>query len=124
VLLVDDHAMVRQGLRAILEGYPDIAVVGDVSEATEASAAVHLVHPHVVIMDINMPGKNGIEATSDIKAQYPDIQIIGLSVNAGNENQKAMLNAGAALLLTKEAAVEQLHDAIHQVVKMEKVVRS
>jgi DNA-binding NarL/FixJ family response regulator len=71
-----------------------------------------------------MPGKNGIEATSDIKAQYPDIQIIGLSVNAGNENQKAMLNAGAALLLTKEAAVEQLHDAIHQVVKMEKVVRS
>jgi CheY-like chemotaxis protein len=121
VLLVDDHAMVRQGLRAILEGYPDIAVVGDVSEATEASAAVNLVHPHVVIMDINMPGKNGIQATSDMKAQYPDIQIIGLTVNAGKENQEAMLNAGAAMLLTKEAAVEQLHDAIQQVVENSKM---
>ena len=121
VLLVDDHAMVRQGLRAILEGYPDIAVVGNVSEATEATAAINLVRPHVVIMDINMPGKNGIEATSDMKAQYPDIQIIGLTVSAGMENQEAMLKAGAAMLLTKEAVVEQLHDAIQQVVKREKV---
>ncbi len=121
VLLIDDHAMVRQGLRAILEAYLDIAVVGDVSEATEATAAVALLHPHVIIMDINMPGKSGIEATIDMKAQYPHIQIIGLSVNAGKENQEAMLQAGAAMLLTKEAAVEQLHDAIQQVVKMEKV---
>jgi CheY-like chemotaxis protein len=124
VLLVDDHAMVRQGLRAILEGYPGITVVGDLSEAAEATAAIDLVRPHVVIMDINMPGKNGIEATSEIKAHYPDIHIIGLSVNAGRESQKEMLKAGAAMLLTKAAAVEQLHDAIQQVVKRGKAASS
>jgi DNA-binding NarL/FixJ family response regulator len=72
-------------------------------------------------MDINMPGKNGIEATSEMKVHYPDIQIIGLSVNAGKKNQEAMRHAGAAMLLTKEAAVEQLHDAIQQVVNMDRV---
>lgn len=117
VLLVDDHAMVRQGLRAILETYADVHVVGDASDGMEALTAVDHLHPRVILMDINMPKKNGIEVTAEIKARHPHIPIIGLSVNAGQENQEAMLKAGASMLLTKEAAVDQLYSAIQQVVK-------
>jgi PAS domain S-box-containing protein len=112
VLLVDDHAMVRQGLRTVLDGYPDLEVVGEAWNGEEAVAAVERHRPALVVMDINMPKKNGIEATADIKSRYPHIHVIGLSVNAGGENQAAMLQAGAALLLTKEAAVDQLYEAI------------
>ena len=72
--------------------------------------------PAAVVMDINMPNMDGIEATTRIKARYPEIQVIGLSVNAGHENQEAMRKAGASILLTKEAAVEQLYGTIHDVV--------
>jgi len=104
--------MVRQGLRTVLDGYTDLEVVGEAWNGEEAVAAVELHRPALVVMDINMPKKNGIEATADIKSRYPHIHVIGLSVNAGGENQAAMLQAGAALLLTKEAAVDQLYEAI------------
>jgi DNA-binding NarL/FixJ family response regulator len=68
-------------------------------------------------MDINMPKKNGIEATTEIKARYPEITVIGLSVNSGKDNESAMLNAGAATLLNKESAVEHLYNTIRQAVK-------
>jgi CheY-like chemotaxis protein len=121
VLLVDDHAMVRQGLRAILETYADVQIVGDASDGIEALSAVDRLHPRVILMDINMPHKNGIAVTAEIKARHPDIPIIGLSVNAGQENQEAMLKAGASMLLTKEAAVDQLYTAIRQVMKASSV---
>jgi len=71
-------------------------------------------NPAVVVMDINMPKMNGIEATAHLKARYPDLTIIGLSVNAGEENQQAMKKAGATALITKEAAVDQLYAAIRE----------
>lgn len=117
VLLVDDHAMVRQGLRSVLDAYADMKVVG---EAADGEAAVRLAGellPTVVLMDINMPGCNGIEATRRIKAQYPDMSVIGLSVDADGHNQEAMLKAGAYSLMTKEAAVEQLYSLIYEAVK-------
>ena len=116
VLVVDDHAMVRQGLRAILETYADVQVVGDACDGVEALSAVDRLHPRVILMDINMPNKNGIEVTAEIKARHPHIPVIGLSVNAGQEHQEAMLKAGASMLLTKEAAVEQLYTAIQTVI--------
>lgn len=115
VLLVDDHAMVRQGLRSVLESYPDLVVVGEAWDGQEAVAGVERLRPDIVVMDINMPKMNGIEATVVIKARYPATIIVGLSVNAEGENQRAMLEAGAAILLTKEAAVEELHAAILKV---------
>ncbi|MBS0172203.1 MAG: PAS domain S-box protein [Nitrospira sp.] len=112
VLLVDDHAMVRQGLRSLLDSYPDLEVIGEACNGEEAVAMTRQLHPALVVMDINMPKMNGIEATAHIKARYPGTIVIGLSVNAGAVNREAMLKAGAVLLLTKEAAARELYDAI------------
>ena len=115
VLLVDDHAMVRQGLRTVLDSYSDIAIVGEASNGEEALAGVAIHQPAIVVMDINMPKMNGIEATAQIRKRYPEIGVIGLSVQSGGEVQQAMLKAGAAVLLNKEAAVEQLYQMIQTV---------
>jgi PAS domain S-box-containing protein len=112
VLLVDDHAMVRQGLRSVLDGYADIEVVGEASNGEEAVTMTECLRPSLVLMDINMPKMSGIEATARIKARQPEVVIIGLSVQAGHESHLVMLKAGATRLLTKEAAVDQLHHAI------------
>ena len=112
VLLVDDHAMVRQGLRAMLEGYEEVQVVGEAVDGEDAVRLTAQLRPGIVVMDINMPKMNGIEATREITARYPNIIVIGLSVNAGDDNHHAMTRAGAAMLLTKDAAVEQLYDAM------------
>jgi DNA-binding NarL/FixJ family response regulator len=119
ILLVDDHAMVRQGLRTVLESYTDIEVVGEAADGEEAVAAVARVQPAIILMDINMPKKSGIEATAEIKAHWPDSIIIGLSVNPGGDNQAAMTHAGAVMLLTKEAAVDELYQAIQHVLHAE-----
>lgn len=119
VLLVDDHAMMRQGLRSVLETYADVQVVGEASDGEEAIAQAERLGPSVVVMDINMPRMNGIEATARIKARSPDVIVIGLSVNAAGGNQEAMRAAGASLLLTKESAVEQLYESIQQAMKQQ-----
>jgi signal transduction histidine kinase/CheY-like chemotaxis protein len=124
VLLVDDHAMVRQGLRAVLEAYDDLAVIGEAWNGEEALAAVQQFRPQVVIMDLNMPKKNGIEATAAIKARHPEIIVIGLSISSSKDNEKAMLNAGAATVLNKESDVEYLYNAIRQAVKTHHVLPS
>jgi PAS domain S-box-containing protein len=112
VLLVDDHAMVRQGLRAELDAYPDIQLVGEAGNGEEAVRLVDRLRPAVVVMDINMPTMDGIEATARIKARHPETTVIGISVNAAKENEEAMKRAGAVGLMTKEAAVEQLYGRI------------
>jgi len=112
VLLVDDHAMVRQGLRSVLDGYADIEVIGEAANGEEAVAMTERLRPSLVLMDINMPKMSGVDATAHIKARHPEIVVIGLSVQTGHEPHLAMLKAGATRLLTKEAAVDQLHHAI------------
>ncbi len=114
VLLVDDHAMVRQGLRSLLESHTDIEVVGEAGDGEEGLVLVEQLRPAIVIMDINMPKMNGIQATAEIKERFPSIKVIGLSVNI-TDNQEAMRLAGAELLLTKEAAVEQLYAGIQEI---------
>lgn len=115
VLLADDHAMMREGLRSVLEAHKDVVVVGEAADGEEAIAMVLQLQPAVVVMDINMPKVNGIDATAYIKSRHPTAKVIGLSVNSGPENQAAMLQAGADMLLTKEMAVEELHRAIQRV---------
>ncbi|MGC3974792.1 MAG: PAS domain S-box protein [Nitrospira sp.] len=116
VLLVDDHVMIRQGLRAVLEAYSDIELIGEAGNGEEAVALVDRLEPSVVVMDISMPKMNGIEATGRITTRHPALAVIGLSVNASVDNQTAMLKAGARQLLTKEAAVKQLYGAIKDAV--------
>lgn len=112
VLLVDDHAMVRQGLRSVMEGYPNIDIIGEASNGDEALKLVEKRRPAVVLMDINMPKLNGIEATAKIKSEHPEVAVIGLSVNAESINQEAMKKAGASMLLAKEAVITELYNAI------------
>jgi signal transduction histidine kinase len=115
LLLVDDHTMVRQGLRSLLESYEDVVIVGEGSNGEEAIELVEQLRPALVVMDLNMPKKNGIEATARIKARWPETVVIGLSVHAGEEARRAILNAGGAVLLTKEAAVDELYRTIREV---------
>ncbi len=112
VLLVDDHAMLRQGLRTVLEGYDDIEVVGEANNGEQAITLATSLRPEVVIMDINMPGMDGIEATRRLKLEQPDTLVIGLSVHNNWQVEEVMRNAGAVSFLAKEAAIEQLHETI------------
>jgi DNA-binding NarL/FixJ family response regulator len=111
VLLVDDHAMVRQGLKSILQDYGNLEVVGEAANGEEAVTLAALLDPSVIVMDINMPKMNGIEATARINGQAPHLPIIGLSMNGG-EYQDAILRAGAKAFISKEAAVDFLYTAI------------
>jgi DNA-binding NarL/FixJ family response regulator len=117
IMIVDDHAFVRQGLRSMLEGYADLHIVGEASNGVEAIMLVEQLHPSIILMDINMPRMNGIEATAHIKSEYPHTIIIGLSVNANTENQARMTRAGAVRLIPKEQADELLYDVIDEAVK-------
>ena len=121
VLLVDDHAMVRQGLRSVLEEYADVTVVGEACNGAEAIDQVEVLRPSVVVMDINMPVMNGIEATAAIRDRHPDIPVIGLSVQAGGANEEAMKQSGATTLLTKEAAVEDLYRTIRETLALDHI---
>ncbi|UVT20120.1 MAG: response regulator transcription factor [Nitrospira sp.] len=116
IVIVDDHTLVRQEIRSLLEGYPDIDVVGEARNGLEAIFMVEKFRPHVILMDINMPKMNGIEATAQISKGYPDTIIIGFSVNTTTENQEAMKRAGAVQLVAKDAAVEELCEAIREAV--------
>jgi DNA-binding NarL/FixJ family response regulator len=116
VLIVDDHAILRQEIRSMLRVYPDIHVVGEARNGLEAIVLVEEFRPGIVLMDINMPMMNGIEATAQIIKGYPDTMIIGFSVNATMVNQEAMKRAGAVRLVSKDALVEELYDAICEVV--------
>ncbi|MGC4096529.1 MAG: response regulator [Nitrospira sp.] len=112
IVIVDDHAMIRQGLRAMLESYKEIQICGEAANGEDAITVAQTIQPDVVLMDINMPKKNGIEATAAIKQVLPQMVVVGLSVNADSRNRDAMIQAGATTLLTKEAPVEELYQAI------------
>jgi PAS domain S-box-containing protein len=112
VLLADDHAMVRQGLRSVLDAYADVEVVGEAADGEEAIRLAQSLQPEIIVMDVNMPGIDGIEATRQLRHEQPTIAVVGLSVHNNPQVERAMREAGAAAFLTKEGAVEQLYLAI------------
>lgn len=112
VLLVDDHTIVREGLRAILRHYKDVEIVGEASDGAEAIAKVDDVHPDVVLIDIAMPGINGIEATRLIREQHPGTQVIILSQHPDREYVASALRAGASGYVLKHAAGVDLVSAL------------
>ncbi|MFA9478785.1 PAS domain S-box protein [Phycisphaerales bacterium AB-hyl4] len=114
VLIVDDHAVMRQGLGSLLEAEPDIEVVGQAADGIEAVAGVRQLCPDVILMDFSMPQMDGVEATRIIHAGQPHIRIIGLSMYAEEDRAKAMIEAGAAVYLTKTGQSHELLTAIRQ----------
>ncbi len=115
VLVADDHAIVRDGLRSLLDAQQDIKVIGDAANGREAVRKVFKSAPDVVIMDIAMPELNGIEAARQIHEEYPNTQIIFLSMHSTTEHIFRALQAGARGYLLKESAGVQVVDAVRAV---------
>lgn len=112
VLIVDDHVIVREGLRALLETQPDIKIVGEAANGQEALNKVVEVKPDIVLMDITMPGINGLEATRQIKQRNPDVKILVLTVHEGDEYFFKMLTAGASGYFVKGGSSSELVSAM------------
>ncbi len=117
LLLVDDHTLLRQGLRSALEEYADLEVVGEAADGEQVLSLARSLQPDIVIMDINMPVVDGIEATRRLQRELPNIRVIGLSVDDNKQVEELMRNAGAVSFLTKDTAIEQIHEAIVQVIQ-------
>jgi PAS domain S-box-containing protein len=112
IVLADDHAMVRQGLRSILDSYKDVSVVGEAADGDEAIELARLLQPDVIVMDVNMSKMDGIEATRRIKAEWPFILIVGLSFSNPSQIEPLLLQAGASRYVSKDSAGDQLYEAI------------
>ena len=122
VLLADDHKLLREGLRRILELDGEISVVGEAGDGAEAVRLAGVLNPEVVVMDINMPGMNGVEATRAIKAQFPRIAVLVLTIHEDREYLLEVLKAGAAGYVLKDIDPDRLMEAIRLVHAGESVV--
>ena len=115
VLLVDDHRILREGLRALLSEQAGLVVVGDASDGEEAVALVAELHPDVVVMDMVMPRMSGLEATALIRKLYPDVRVLILSMYDDDEYVQRVIQAGASGYVLKGVAADDLVRAIHEV---------
>ncbi len=112
LLLVDDHAVVRSGLKMLIGGQKEMEIVGEAGSAGEAMTEAERVHPDVILMDIGLPDQTGIEATRSIKAKFPNVNVVALTIHEDEEYFFQMLNAGASGYVPKRAAPEELITAI------------
>jgi len=116
-LLVDDHGIIRQGLRSLLAEQPDIEVVAEAEDGRKAVALVREFLPDIVIMDITMPNLNGVEATKKITAEFPKTKVVALSIHSNRRFVSDMLKAGACGYILKEGLFDELVQAINVVVE-------
>lgn len=112
LLLVDDHAVVRSGLRMLLMSEEDMEIVGEAGNAADALEAARLLKPDVILMDIGLPDMSGIEATREIRKQQPEVAVVALTIHEDEEYFFKMLDAGARGYVPKRAAPEELITAI------------
>ncbi|MBN2002070.1 MAG: response regulator transcription factor [Anaerolineae bacterium] len=115
VLIVDDHTLVRKGIRALLAEIAGIEVVGEAADGQEAIVQAERLHPDVILMDLGMPRMDGIEATRQIKTRQPESRVLVMTSFATDEKVLPAIKAGALGYLLKESAPEDLIQAIHQI---------
>jgi DNA-binding NarL/FixJ family response regulator len=115
LLLADDHPIFRAGLRSLLETKPDVKILAEVADGLAAVAAVRKLKPDLVVIDVSMPGMNGLEATRRISAEAPGVKVLCLSMHSDRRFVDAALQSGAHGYLLKECASEELVSAIHAV---------
>jgi len=112
IILVDDHDMVRRGLAVFLSAFNDMQLVGEAADGDEALALVEETQPDVVLMDVLMPGLDGIEATRQIKRQYPQVQVLLLSSSSDEDMVKSGIQAGALGYVLKNITAQELAKAV------------
>jgi two-component system response regulator NreC len=117
VLVVDDHTLVRQGLRALLENKPDLEVVGEAADGHEAILQASKLRPDVVLLDISMPGLDGLATTARLMRKLPSVRIIILTMHDSETHAYSVLKAGARGFLLKESASSELARAISAVME-------
>ncbi len=116
VILADDHKIMRDGLRSLLEKEPDIEVVAEAENGRTAVQQVQELSPDIVIMDVSMQDLNGIEATRQIIAKYPDVKVLALSMHSDKTYVAGILSAGASGYILKDSAFDELAEAIRVVI--------
>ncbi len=119
VLVVDDHAVVREGLCALITARPDMEVVGEAADGVQAVLKARLLEPDVILMDLLMPRKDGIEATREIKQENPDARILVLTGFAEDKNVYLAVKAGAQGYLLKDSSSRDLIRAVRDVYRGE-----
>ena len=115
ILIADDHELVRQGLMALLSVKPGIEVIGQAEDGVKVVELAHSLNPDIILMDLLMPRKNGIEATREIKTDNPDARILIITSFAEDENVYQAIKAGALGYLLKDSSPQELMQAIHDV---------
>ena len=115
VLIVEDHTLLRAGLRALLSQDPDIEIVGEADNGHDAVKLIGSLSPHLVLTDLSMPGMNGIESIVDIKRRYPGVHVLVLTVHKTDEYIHESLRAGADGYILKDASHDELRIAIRSV---------
>jgi len=108
ILLVDDHLILRQGIKKLLEGHAELKIIGEAADGRKAMELIGELKPDLAILDIAMPGMNGLEASRKIQAHHPDVKVIILSMYDNEEYVKQALLAGVMGYILKESAVEEL----------------
>jgi two-component system, NarL family, response regulator DevR len=119
ILLVDDHEVVRLGLKALLERHPQFDIIGEASSAREALEQVANNHPDVVVMDIRLPGTSGIEACEEITSRFPETRVLMLTSYAEDEMLFSAIRAGASGYVLKQIGGEELVRALEAVARGE-----
>lgn len=123
VMLADDHVLVREGTRRLLEAEPDIQVIAEAGDGISAVEQALATRPDVLIIDVAMPGMTGIEATRQIKQQYPKVAVLALTAYDDDQYVLALLNAGAAGFLLKDVRGQELVTAVRAVHRGEAVLQ-
>jgi two-component system response regulator DevR len=119
IIIVDDHEIVRLGLKSLLDQYPQYEVVSEAKNANEAVAQVESFHPDIVLMDIRLPGKSGIDACEEIKQNFPDVKVIMLTSYAEDEMLFSAIKAGASGYVLKQIDSDGLVKSIEAVARGE-----